>query len=205
MNCLKTAILGLNEEGRLLAQAVRQSDFFQIQALADKDAKLAERIAAEYDCPCYDDYRQLIIQNQLDCLLVAEAIHACDEYVRMAMKKKFNVLKLAPPARNFQETIELVDLAENENVKFAVANRRRFAQSYLALQQFLREGALEQISLVAAVCSFGNTEHPPWQTDPQLAGGGVLLQNCYPIIDQIISGFNTPQLVYCLRTNRAAD
>jgi predicted dehydrogenase len=205
MNRLKTAILGLNEEGRLLAQAVHRSGLYQIQALADKDAKLAERIAAEYDCPCYDDYRQLIIQNQLDCLLVAEAIYACDEYVRMAMKKKFNILKLAPPARNFQETIELVRLAENENVKFAVANHRRFAKSYLALQRFLREEVLEQISLVTAVCSFGDIKHPPWQTDPQLAGGGVLLRNCYQIIDQIICSFNTPQMVYCLNTSHAED
>lgn len=205
MNRLKTAILGLNEDGRLLAQAAGRSKFFQIEALADRNTRLAERIAAEYSCRWYDDYRRLIIQNQLDCLLVAEAIHACDEYVRMAMKKKFNVLKFAPPARNFQETLELAGLAENENVKFAVANHRKFAQSYLALEQLLREEAPEQISLVAAVCSFGDNEYSPWQTDPQLAGGGVLLQNCYPIIDQIISCFNMPQMVYCLRTNRAAD
>ena len=75
----------------------------------------------KYNRAAYDDFRQLIIQNQFDCLLVAAHIHSCDEYLRIAMKKKFNILKLAPPARNFEEATQLVQLAEEENIKFAVA------------------------------------------------------------------------------------
>ena len=119
---LKTAVLGLDERGLLLLEAASQTGHFQIQAVADKDTKLAERIAAEYKCTPYDDYRQLIMQNQLDCLLVAAGMYSCDEYVRAAMKKKFNVLKLAPTARNFEEAAAFVQLAEYENIKFTVAN-----------------------------------------------------------------------------------
>jgi len=202
---LKTAVLGLNEPGQLLLKAASQIDYFQIQAVADKDTKLAERIAAEYKCAGYDDYRQLIIQNQLDCLLVAAGMYSCDEYIRTAMKKKFNVLKLAPLARSFEEAAEFVRLAEDENIKFAVANPKRFAGSFLAFRQFLQEGQIEQIFLITAVCAVGNQPHPAWQTDPKLAGGGVLLRNCYGIIDQIVWNFPAPEQVYSLNTNTAAD
>lgn len=97
---LKTAVLGLNERGLHLLEAAKTVDCLEIQAVADKDPNLAEKIGGAWQCAFYDDYRQLVIQHQLDCLLVAAPIHSCDEYVRMAMKKKFNVLKLAPPAQN---------------------------------------------------------------------------------------------------------
>ena len=59
-------MLGLNDRGKDLLKTASEIDYFHIQAVADKDTKLAERVAGEYNSSHYDDYRQLIIQNQLD-------------------------------------------------------------------------------------------------------------------------------------------
>ena len=131
---LKTAVLGLDERGRVLLEAACQSGLLQIDAIADKNTVLAEKLAEQYKCAAYDDYRQLIIQNHFDCLLVAANIHTCDEYIKTAIKRKFDILKLTPPARTFEETTEFVRLAEEHNVKFAVANTARFMQSYQKLK-----------------------------------------------------------------------
>jgi len=202
---LKTAVLGLNEAGQLLLETLNRVDYFEIQAVADRDTNLAEKIAGECQCAAFDDYRQLIIQSQLDCLLVAAGIHSCDEYVRMAMKKKFNILKLAPAARDFEEAAEFVRLSEEEGIRFAIANPRRFARSFLALREFLQQGRIEQIFLLTAFCSVGEQTYPGWQTDPKLAGGGVLLHNCYWMIDQVMLNFGIPRQVYSLNTNQAQD
>jgi predicted dehydrogenase len=202
---LKTAVLGLDDRGKFLLEAATQADYFEIAAVADEDASLAESTAYKYKCEHYDDYRQLVMQNQFDCLLVAAGIHSCDEHIKMAMKKKTNILKLAPPARNFQEAAEFVRLAEDENIKFAIANPMRFARSFLALREFLQQGRIEQIFLITAFCAVGNEHIGTWQTDPKLAGGGVLLHNCYQIIDQIVWNIATPQQVYSLNTNTAGD
>jgi predicted dehydrogenase len=202
---LKTAVLGLDEGGQLLLKAASQTSYFQIQAVADKNSNIAEKIAAEYKCSAYDDYRQLVVQGQLDCLLVAAGLYSCDEHIRMAMKKKFNILKLAPAARNFEEAAEFVRLAEGEGVKFAVANLSRFAQSFLAFRQFLQQNQIEQIFLIEAFYNTGDLIDPTWYTDPKLAGGGVLLRNCYEMIDQIMWNFPMPQQVYSLSTNQAGD
>jgi len=222
---LKTAVLGLNEGGRLLLKAASEIDHFDIQAVADKDTVLAERIAEEYHCAAYDDYRQLITGmdsrfrgNDIGCLLVAAPMYNCDEHIRAAMKKKFNILKLAPAARNFEEAAEFVRLAEDENVKFAIASPSRFARSFLALREYLQKGKIEQIFLITAFYNVGDQAHRDpkhdtvrsesqlaWETDPKLAGGGVLLRNCYEMIDQIVWSFSIPQQVYSLQTNQALD
>ena len=52
---LNTAVLGLNEHGRLLLDAISKLDHFHLQAVADKDTNLTEKIAAQYKCQYYDD------------------------------------------------------------------------------------------------------------------------------------------------------
>jgi predicted dehydrogenase len=202
---LNTAILGLNSGGQLLLKASEAMDCLRIQAVADKDTILAEKIAGQYKCAAFDDYRQLIIQNQLDCLLVAAPIHSCDEYVRMAMKKKFNVLKMAPAARDFEEAAEFVRLAEEQQIQFAISNPSRYARSYVELRRFLEKGDIEHAFLMTVFCNLGDHPQPGWQTDPKLAGGGVLLHDCYQMIDQVVSNFDMPQQVYSLNTNQAQD
>lgn len=204
-NKLRTAVLGLNNTGQRMLEAASQLDYFKIEAVADKDTELADKTASEYKCRPYDDYRRLIIQNRFDCILIAAATHQCVEYIRAAIKKKCNILKLSPMGRNFEEAAELAQLAEDEKVKFAIANLDRFAESFLECRRFLQEGRIEQVSLITAFCNFGNEPHPTWQTDPKLAGGGVLLHNCYEVIDQIIWDFSVPQQVYSLNTNTAGD
>src|SRR5512145_2951667 len=142
---LKTAVLGLNERGLHLLEAVKAIDFLEIQAVADKDPSLAEKIGGAWHCAFYDDYRQLIIQHQIDCLLVAAPLHSCDEYVRMAMKKKFNVLKVSPAGRDFEEAAGLVRLAEEEKIQFAIANPGRFTRGFQSLRQVLEQSKIEQV------------------------------------------------------------
>ncbi len=204
-NKLKTAVLGLNADGKLLLEAASLSDCFHIEAVADMDSELAKKVAEQYKCVEYDDYRRLIVENHFDCLLVAASMHTCEEYLRMAIKKKFNILKAAPFARNFEESVEFAHLAENENITFAIANPKRFSQSFAALQKALQDEMSNQATLVSAFCAVANQAQPAWLKDRKLAGGGVLLHKCYDIIDQIVWNFGLPQKVYALSTNHAPD
>jgi len=188
-----------------MLDAAAASGRFQIKAVADLDQQKAEKAAAEHGCEAYTDYRQLVVQNQLDCLLVAAETHTCDEQIRTAIRRKFNILKAAPPARTFAEAMEYVELAQAEKVQFAIANPGRFRTGYLMARDLIAQGRLGHICLIAACCTFGNTDRPAWQIDPQVAGGGVLLHDCYQILDQVLWSFPLPEQVYALKTNYAPD
>jgi len=209
---LETVVLGLNEVGRTFLEAAARSDYFHIQAVADRDGGVAEKLASEHECAAYDDYRQLITamdgrlgEDQERCLLSAAGMHTCEEYVRTAMKKRFNVFSASPGARDFEEAGELVRLAANEGVAFAVANPKRYAASFAALHNYVEQGRVEDVFLVVGFSSFAGKECPRWQSDPKLAGGGVLLHNGFGMVDQIMWNFPIPQQVYSLNTNQAVD
>lgn len=202
---LTAGILGLDEKGALLLDAASRCGYFQVTVVADLDPQKAEKAAARYGCEPYTDYRQLIVQNQVDCLLVAADIHTCDEHLKTAIRKQINVLKLAPPARGFEEALEYVQMAEHEKIVFAIANPARFRSSYVTAHDLIGRGHIEHIFLVAAHCNAGGVDLPAWSSDPQLAGGGVLTHDCYQILDQILWNFSLPQQVYALKTNQALD
>ena len=202
---LKTAVLGLDTNGLLLLEAARQVENLNILAVADTDTNLAEKVAEQYNCLAYDDYRQLIIQNQFDCLLVAAPIHTCVENLKAAVKKNFNILKLPPLARNFAEAAELIRLADELGTKFAVANSLRYTGGFASLPQLASDGQIKNVFLIDALCNVGGLNHPAWQADQKLAGGGVLLYDAYEIIDLVTENFGAAQQVYALNTNTAAD
>ncbi len=202
---LTTAILGLNETGRCMLAAAASTGLFRIKAVADLDPQKAEKAAREYGCEAFTDYRQLVVQNQLDCLLVAAETHTCDEQIKTALKRKSNILKASPPARTFAETLEFVELAKAENVQFAVANLGRFRTGSVLAHDLIAQGRLGHVYLIAASCAFSNKDRPTWQIDPQVAGGGVLLHDCYPVFDELLRDFPLPEQVYALKTNYAPD
>jgi predicted dehydrogenase len=202
---LKTALLGLNEQGQNLLKVASQIKYFDIRAVADNNITLAEKTAKQYDSTAYDDYRQLIVQNQFDCLLVASPTHTCDEHICTAIKKKFKILKLAPAARNFDEAVRFTQLAQNNNTVFAVATPMRFAQSFIRVRELLQQNQIEHVFLITAAYACYDPVYPAWYTDPTLAGGGVLLHDCYHLFDQILWNLSIPQQVYSLNTNQACD
>ncbi|HSV99172.1 MAG TPA: Gfo/Idh/MocA family oxidoreductase [Sedimentisphaerales bacterium] len=202
---LATAILGLNETGRYMLAAAASTGLFTIKAVADLDQQKAQKAAREYGCEAFTDYRQLVVRNQLDCLLVAAETHACDEQIKTAIKRKFHVLKASPPARTFAEALEFVELAQAENVQFAVANPTRFWTGSVMARNLITQGRLGHIFLIAVSCRFSSTDRPAWQIDPQVAGGGLLLHDCYPVLDQVLRDFPLPEQVYALKTNQAPD
>ena len=205
---LKAAVVGLSKAGIEVLEVINDSKYFELTAVADSDGELAENTARTYECNGYYDYRQLIIQNQLDIVIVTEPIHISSELIRSAMGNKCHVIKLSPAGLDFEQTLELSRLSNKNNVKFAVASGIRFSEGFKHLRKFIHSEGKENFHLISAVCMVdGKVELPEnrWLTDPSIAGGGAVLHDAYGIIDQITLNFNIPEKVYSLNINNSPD
>jgi predicted dehydrogenase len=101
--------------------------------------------------------------------------------------------------------VELVKISEDNDVQFCIANINRLSESFSAFSRYIEAGDFEHIYLLEVVCNAGSEFFPTWHNDRELSGGGVLLRNCYQLIDQILMSFSLPQEVYCVATNTASD
>ncbi len=205
---LKVGAIGLNEQVESLLELALKDERFSISAVADEDASRAQSAARRYECAQFDDFRRLIMQNQLDVLFVGAPIHSCIDHLRLALQKKFHILKTTPAAMNFGQYAELVGLARKEGVHFVPVLPGRFEPMLERLRSELSRSEAESWHLITAVCHIPAGPFPAesrWLYDPQLAGGGVLMWNAYDLIDEIVLSFGLPQQVYALLANQAPD
>jgi len=212
---LRTGLLGLDRRGQAALDALCASDSFEVVAVADKDMAVAGRLAERIGAKAFDDYRQFVLQNTLDCLIVCARLHSCLEHVRMALKKKTHVLKWAPMARTFSEASELAALAAAEGVRFDVANPQYYCRDLGRLGGLISEQTTDRPFLVQGRWEVGMAQESggeipsdkggTWMTDKELAGGGVLLYEGYGLIDRLVRGLGIPQQVYCLTRSHASS
>jgi predicted dehydrogenase len=206
---LKTASLGLGRGAQQLLNLASATGLYEITCVADSILPNAAETAQKFGCSVFDDYRQLVLQNNVDLLIVAEPLYKCVEYVRAAINKKCHILKLIPTATNFEQAAELINLAEKNNVKYITAAPARFAPGFEHLCDYLKTIDRRQLSFVNTCASLGSDFFQPiasyTQADRKLSGGGVLLNDCFELLSLIIENFSLPQQVYALITSRIAD
>ena len=201
---------GLNELTETLLEIAWTERAFRIVAVGDMDQVRAEAAARKYECQAYTDYRQLIVRNQADVLLVGAPPHQAIDYIRQALQKKMHVVNCRPWAVNFEQGAEFITMAGREGVLFVVAQNGRFGLPFEHIKRFLHTSVEQSntIHLISAICHvpLGSLEPSQrWLYDPQLAGGGVLMQNCYDLIDELSLCFGLPQRVYALTQSQAPD
>jgi predicted dehydrogenase len=206
---LKTACLGLGRRAPELLDLACSTGLYEIISVSDSNMVTAEQTAQKYNCTAFDDYRQFILQNDIDILIVAEPLYKCAEFVRTAINKKCHILKLIPTAANFEQAAELVNFAEKNNVKYITACPARFAPGFEQLSDYLRTVDRKQYYFINICASLGGDFFQPvvsyTQADRKLSGGGVLLNDCFELLSLIIENFSLPQQIYALMTNQSSD
>ena len=215
---LNIGVLGLDRRGQTLVQAMADMSPFHIQAVADRDTALVEKRAQQLACDAFDDYRQFILQSDFDTLFVTANLHSCLEHVCLAIKENCHVFKLAPMSRTFEEAAQFQALCRDQGTRFDVVNPGRYTPGFQAFQSLVQSGQVDRPFLLRLFCDVGllaglNPElfqiHPDnqtsWITDQELAGGGVLLHNCYQLIDQLVLAFGLPQQVFSLCNSHSSD
>ncbi|MFA5292441.1 MAG: Gfo/Idh/MocA family oxidoreductase [Phycisphaerae bacterium] len=206
---LKTACLGLNAGTETLLELACATGLYEIVSIADSNLTNASRVSQKYNCTAFDDYRQFILQNQPEVLIVAEPVYKCVDFIKAAINKKCHIIKLIPTASNFDQAAELINLAEKNNVNYVTAIPSRFAPGFERLGDYLRTIDRKQYYFINICASFGSDFFQPiascTQADSKLAGGGVLLNDCFELLNIVIEKFSLPEQIYALITNQSSD
>lgn len=205
MTQLRAGIIGVGGYGRLILRELAGNDRFVIKAIADQDRELAQACSREYGGEPYDDYRGLIVQQELDALFLVLPTFLCGEYIRLSAKKGIHVFKAAPLGRTMPEAAEWVELMDRADCRLYVSVPNRFAPGYLGAHQLLQEEKIGSVYLVRAESFSRYHGDLGWRGDPVLAGGGVLLEQAYDMVDQIIWNLGPPERLYGLNGNRCSE
>jgi myo-inositol 2-dehydrogenase / D-chiro-inositol 1-dehydrogenase len=168
-------LVGTGFIGQVHAEAFSQSALASVRAVASRSPEHAAAFAARWGIPAWhDDYRELVTRPDVDLVSVAAPNWLHRDIVIAAAGAGKHVVCEKPLARTLHEADEMIAACAAAGVKLMYAEDVCFAPKYVRAKELADEGALGEVYLVRqSEQHFG--PHSDWFWDPELAGGGVLM------------------------------
>lgn len=202
MSQLKVGLLGLGRGGRRVAEVLLDSSWCKLIAVGSSQPWRTEQFTKEHsDVNAYDDLRSLIVGNPLDALFVASPPYLRPKYLALAAERRIPVWMLTPPARRFDEAIQITQMAERADSPIAVS--RAFGIEPALQRETLGLEQIGRLFLARVEIMWCETSDLDWRADSQNAGGGVLLDRAYPAIDTLVALMGLPHTVYARMASAA--
>ena len=159
----------------------------EVVAICDASPGRLESTARNHaGAACFQNYDDMLSQAaslRLDGVVIAtpNALHAPQALA--ALGRGLAVFCQQPLALDAGSARSLVDAARQARRRLAVDDAYRFTEGARCLRELIAGGALGRVLLLDA--AFHNAFGPdkPWCFDPELSGGGALIDQGVPLID----------------------
>ena len=156
----------------------------QLVALCDNDGPKARALADRFSIPdVFTDIEDLLEFDELDAVVVTTPNHLHEPHVLSALAAKVDVLCERPLALTVRGVERILAAATRSGRKVAVANNHRFRSDVQALAGFLRGGELGKLAGVRAGAYQQRRPNEGWRFRRAEAGGGVFLEQGFPLLD----------------------
>jgi len=175
-------LVGTGFIGQMHAEAFSLSPVASVRAVASRSPDHAAEFAARWGIPAWHaDYRELAGRPDVDVVCVAAPNWLHRDIAVTAAQAGKHVICEKPLARTLHEADEMIAACRDAGVKLMYAEEICFAPMYVRAKELADEGALGDVYLARQTEQhFG--PHSDWFWDPELAGGGVLMDmGCHGI------------------------
>ena len=169
-----------------------------IVAICDSDIARAASVADRFGVrEWFEDPVTLINEAQPDCVVISTPTISHLPLSQTALENGVDVMVEKPFARNSKEAARIVELAEKNHRILMVGMNHRFREDTALLKEALEDEALGELYAVnsAWLKRLGVWGRPYWFTDPNLAGGGVLLDLGLQMVDLVLYLLDYPAVV----------
>jgi predicted dehydrogenase len=180
---MNLAIVGCGLIGRRRAQHLAGA---RLTHCIDSDLARARELAASHPgCQPGADWHSLLAQPDVDAIVIATTHDALAGIARAAIGAGRHVLIEKPGARRRDEMQDLMLLAERHQVRVRVGFNHRYHRAFQQARGLVDSGVLGELMYVRA--RYGHGGRPgyerEWRAQPQLSGGGELLDQGVHLID----------------------
>ena len=181
---LNVAVIGCGGIGGIHLARWSNVSGARIAAVCDTDAGTAHRTAAEFAADAHTDWRALLEDNRFDVVDICVPTNEHPPACLLALKNGANVLCETPLAMNPAQAQEMVDAAESARKLLMTAFCHRFHPSVLFAKELIDNDDLGRVVMFRSRFSgWLNGVEEQWLSDPELSGGGVLLDTGVHSVD----------------------
>lgn len=187
---IKVGIIGVGGIAQVVHLPIlKQMDGVEVRIVCDYDRQKAGWVADRFGIPEFHrDPAVVMGHDDLDAVIVLTPTHAHMALATAALRSGKHVLVEKPIARNTKESKRMVAAAQQSNRYLMVAMNHRFRPDSVRLKQMIDAGVLGEIYKIRAgwLKKKGKWARPTWVTNPEIAGGGVLMDLGIQMVDLIL-------------------
>ena len=184
---MKYALIGC---GRIainhIAAAVRNN--LEIVGVCDLDIRKARELITKFDCDTelYSDYLKMIKEKRPTLVAIATESGEHARIAKECIKAGCNVIIEKPIALSLEDADEIIELAENYNVKVCACHQNRFNKSISKIREAIEEHKLGKMFYGVANIRWNRDQEyykqAPWRGTWK-QDGGALMNQCIHNID----------------------
>ncbi len=180
---MNVGIVGCGLIGKKRSKALAGA---KLIATADIDLVRAQAMASDFEgAVAYGDWRELVANDAVDIVVIATINSVLAKITLAAINAGKHVLVEKPAARNATELEPLIAAAKEKGVRVRVGFNHRYHPAFLKVQNLFNEGVLGEMMFIRGRYGHGGRVgyDREWRADPELSGGGELLDQGVHLID----------------------
>jgi predicted dehydrogenase len=182
---LRFGMVGAGGIAQAYAQAFRDTDIANLVAVADVRAESAEAIAQSIGATAYATHEEMADTENLDAVVVCTPPVTHRNICADLANRGLHVLCEKPLAIDSNSAREMFDAAVQNNVKLTMATKFRYAADVIRAKSIVSSGILGDVILFEN-CFTGHVDMSQrWNSNPEISGGGVLIDNGTHSVDII--------------------
>ncbi|NNL48394.1 MAG: Gfo/Idh/MocA family oxidoreductase [Acidimicrobiia bacterium] len=171
---MHVAVIGAGGIGRAYLDVLEKSPQARLSVVADAHPETRERIAQEYGVPTVATHREL---GDVDAAIVCTPPSTHPEITMHLLRNGIPVLCEKPLAIDLADARAMASAAEESGVLLTMASKFRYVPDVIATKSLINSGILGDIVLYENTFASVVEMRDRWNADPELSGGGVLIDN----------------------------
>ncbi len=193
---LSLCVIGCGGFARTFADSVQSLSGELDLYFASRDVARAQAYAAEFGGGgSFGSYADAAADSRVDALYICTPHHLHLEHAKLAADAGKHLLIEKPIARTVSEGQEIVSVAQRSGVALMVAENYRFLPAVQKAKELIDGGALGDVRLIQLQEQFPFNP-VAWRNDPELNGGGVLIDGGIHKASVLAYLAGRPTLVY---------
>ncbi len=133
---LRLGVVGVGYLGRFHARIYNDMPGVELVGVVDIDRSTVQSVASQLGCAAYTDHADLLDKVEAVSIVVPTALHL--QVARPFLERGIHMLMEKPIAPSYEESLELVKLAEHDGVILQIGHLERFNAGVMALGERVR-------------------------------------------------------------------
>lgn len=174
---VRFGLVGAGAIAQAYAQAFETCDAARIVAVADVRGDAARAMAERLHCQSFESYQAMAGQANLEAVIVCTPPVTHPEVCLHFLERRVNVLCEKPLSINLKAARTMLEAARQADTILTMASKFRYVEDVVRAKSIVASGILGKIVLFENAFTSRVDMTARWNSNPQISGGGVLIDN----------------------------